>query len=236
MSGVATPAIIVKPFGATAAPPYITTPIPVAAGAAGIASFNEGFPPATMTDPTAGGIPPSGADFNGIFYMLSAFCAMLQAGQGTAYSATASTAFTGYKIGARLRSVSAPGVVWTNLVDGNTADPDVDTTGWYASLPVWASTAPSAGAHNNFVLPVASDLVLDVDTSAGNMDFSGFVAQRDGQRLYVSNTGANLLTVDSLSVSSLTANRVRIPTDLAIVQNQTLTLQYSTGALKWLAV
>lgn len=236
MSGVATPPIIVEPFGALAAPPYILNPIPVADPGGGRASYAQGFPPLNMTDPAAGGIAPAGPDMNGILYALSAWCAMLQAGQGAPYNATASTAFTGYKVGAIVRGVTNPAQTWTNLVDGNTANPDSDSTGWVSSIPVWASTAPAAGAHNNFVLPVSSDLVLDIDTTAGNMDFSGFVPKRDGQRLTLSNTGANLLTVDSLSTNSLTANRIRIPTDLSLVQNQTVTIQYSTGALKWLIV
>lgn len=237
MSATITPPLVVEPWAATAAPPYITLPIPVAPPVTpGKASYDEGFPPANMTNPTLGGIPPSGADMNGILYTLSAFCAMLQAGQLCSFDTDAATAFGGYVVGAQLRGVTNPAQVWTNTLDGNTADPDVDPTNWVSSIPVWASTAPAAGAHNDFVLPGPSDLVLDVDTTAGNMDFSGFVAQRDGQRVTISNTGANLLQALALSGLSAAANQVRAPTDLAIIQNQSLTIQYSQGAGKWLLV
>lgn len=237
MSGVATPPVIVEPFAKNAAGANITNPIPVASQTGitpGRASYDDGFVPLNMTPKTSGGIPPFGSDMNGILFALSAWCAMLQAGQGAAWDTDAATAFAGYKVGAVLRGVTNPLQLWTNLLDGNTDDPDSDPTNWVSSIPLWVSTAPTAGAHNNFVLPTASDLALDIDTTAGAMDFSGFVAQRDGQRVTISNTGANLLTIDALSGSSSAANQVRAPADLGIVQNQSLTIQYSTGAGKWL--
>jgi hypothetical protein len=234
MSGAPTPERVVEAFAAAAAPPYITLPIPVAADPTpGKASFDTGFPAITMTNP--GGIPPSGADMNGILFTLSSWCAALQGGQIAAYDATAQTAFGGYKLGALLTKADGSGY-WQSIVDANMTDPDTGGAGWVSDSPLWASTAAPAGAHNNFALPVPSDLVLDVDTSAGDTNFTGFVAGRDGQKIFLTNTGANLLTVNALDAGSTSANQVRIPTDFAIVQNQTLTLQYSTGATKWLAV
>ena len=42
--------------------------------ASGLASLINGFPAITQVKPEMGGIPPQRADFNGILYMLSAFC------------------------------------------------------------------------------------------------------------------------------------------------------------------
>src|SRR2546421_8671926 len=51
----------------------------------------------------------------------------------------------------------------------------------------------SIGAHADNVLAGPSDFFLDVSTAAGIVTLNGFVAQRDGQKLVISNTGANAL-------------------------------------------
>lgn len=246
MSGVPTPVYpIVRPFGNSALTPTdpggATLPIPIPSQVSilvGAASFEDGFPAATMTDPEAGGIAPYGQDFNGIAYMLSAYLAMIQAGQTVSYNAFAVGEFTGYAVGARLASTT-PGLFWTNNLDANATDPDVDPSNWIASRPLYRTTAPAAGTFNNVALPGPSDYVWDVDTTAGAVDFSGFIAQRDGQRIYLSNIGANLLQVLALNGGSTAARQIRNATDLALVQNQTLTIQYAAGAPgggKWLLV
>lgn len=249
MSGVPAPVYpIVEPFSSAALAPGVpggaTLPIPVPTQVGilvGAASFQDGFPAATMVDPEVdGGIPPFGQDFNGILYMITAYCAMLQAGQLVPYNAVASAAFGGYALGAKLASVGTPGLIWTNNLAGNTVDPDVTPTNWIASRPLYITTAPAAGTFNNVALPGASDFVWDVDTTAGAVNFSGFIAQRDGQRIYLSAiASANLLQVLALNGGSTAPRQIRAPFDQALVQNQTLTLQYAAGAPgggKWLLV
>lgn len=243
MSGVPVPLYpIVEPFGTTAVnPDDITLPIPIPSQTGivpGAASFADGFPPATRTDPEAGGIAPYGQDFNGILYMISAYCALLQAGQIVPFDAAVAAAIGGYAVGARVTSTT-PGLVWTNNLDANATDPDVSAANWTASRPIYLTTSPAAGVSNNIVLPGPSDYVWDVDTTAGAVDFSGFIAQRDGQRLYLSNTAANLFQVLALNGGSTAPRQIRNATDLALVQNQTLTIQYAAGAPgggKWLLV
>lgn len=245
MSGIAVPQyIIVEPFGndATALPVTqpgaVTLPIPVADQTGvlvGAASFATAFPPATMVDPeTEGGVPPFGQDMNGILYMSTAYCAMAQAGQIVNWNADAVAAFGGYAIGAKVASIATPGRVWTNYLDGNVDDPDAVDTGWASSDPLSATLVPAAGTFQNVVLPGASDYAIDVDTTAGNVDYGGFVAQRNGQKLYFSNTGANLLQFLANAAGSAAANQMRAATDLAVVQNQTLTLQWFSGISRWL--
>lgn len=240
MSGVVTPVnIIVKPFGEDAVAPYIQLPIPIpdqTPTEPGAASFDTGFGPLNMTDPAAGGIPPRGRDMNGILYTITAYTAMLQAGQIVEFNATAVAAFVGYKIGARVASTTTPGRVWVNVLDGNTNDPDAVQTGWYALDPFTSVTTPPAGTLNDLVLPGASDFALDINTVNGPIDITGFVAQRNGQTLYVSNTGANLLQVMVNNVGSVAANRVRGATDLALVQDQTLALRWFSGITRWLLI
>lgn len=247
MSGVPVPThIIVEPFGADAvalppsAPGAVTLPIPVpdqTGVLVGAASFATGFPPATMSDPdSAGGVPPYGQDMNGILYMMSAYCALLQAGQRVTWNTTAATAFTGYAIGAEFASVAVLGRVWVNLTAGNVSNPDVDPTGWTARDPLYTSITPAVGTYQNFVLPGASDYAIDVDTTAGAIDYGGFIAQRNGQKIFLSNTGVNLLQVLANAAGSTAANRVRSATDLALVQNQTLTIQWFSTLSRWLLV
>lgn len=239
MSGVVTPVnIVVKPFGEDAVNPYIQLPIPIPDQTGiepGRASFDTGFGPLNQTDLSAGGIPPFGRDFNGILYTITAYCAMLQAGQLCQFSATAAATFTGYKIGAVLASTTA-GRTWYNVVDENATDPDVDSTDWAASDPLYADSAPPAGTINDLVLPGASDFALDIDTTAGPVDITGFVARRNGQKIFLSNVGPDLLQVLANNAGSAAANRVRAATDLALVQDQTLTLQWFAGLDRWLLV
>jgi hypothetical protein len=245
MSGTPVPVhIITEPFGTVAAalpqtdPGGVTLPIPVASQVGilvGAASFADGMPAATMVDiESEGGVPPFGQDMNGILYMATAYCALLQAGQRVNWDAAAVAAFTGYAIGAEVASATVPGRVWVNWLDGNVNDPDAVDTGWAASDPLAATIAPAAGVLNNLALPGASDFALDIDTTAGNIDLTGIVAQRNGQKLFVSNTGANLLQFLALNAGSAVANRFRAATDLAVVQNQTLTLEWFSGLNKWL--
>lgn len=229
-----TPKIIVEPFGADQIAPYITPTIPVAPSTPGKASYSEGFPAATMTNPSSGGVPPSGADMNGILFAVTSWLAFLQSGQRIGYDATASAAFgPGYPVGAVLYS---GGSLYQNILANNTADPGTDVTKWRnLTKPIYAASAPTAGAHANVALAGPSDYVLDFSTAAGDASYSGFVAQFDGQTLTISNTGANLLTLVALATSSA-ANQIRLPGDLTLLQNQTVVLRYSTGAGKWLLV
>ncbi len=243
MSGVSTPPRIVKPFGATAVPPYITAVIPVAAPITpGLASYDTGFPPLNMMDPSSGGIPPSGADMNGILYALSAWCAALQAGQLAIYDATAATAFGGYKVGAMLRSASTAGLYWFNTLDGNTADPDVTPTNWIGWRPTggnYLAVTAAAGVTNN-VAPTGfngSTLTMDVDPSAGDATWTGLLAGSEGQRLVMTNVNATYsLTLVAASGSSTAANRFRCVSDILLLPGLTIQAQYSVGAGKWIVI
>lgn len=231
MSGVATPPIITQPFASDAAAPYITNPIPLTPPVTlGLASYETGFPPLNMTNPASGGVPPSGADMNGILFAVSAWCASIQLGQWPAFSQPAADAVTGYAVGAK---VSDGTYTWTNTLDANTVGPATDPSKWRRDAPLYAASAPAAGTYANVVLAGPSDYVLEVDTTAGDVNFSGFVAQHDGQRVTLMNRGASLLSLLALT-GSTAGNQIRIPSDLSAVANQSVTIQYSQGASKWL--
>jgi hypothetical protein len=252
MSGVTVPAnIIVEPFGidsiglAPTDPGAVTLPIPVADQTGitvGAASFATGFPAATMVDPDSmGGVPPFGQDFNGILFMLSAYCAMLQAGQRCIYEADASAAFVGYVVGATLDSATTPGLVWVNVVDGNTNDPDVNSTGW-----VSAGLLNTASGLQTRVLAagITSDLVLnagtgflDLNPSTGPATLSGIVPQFDGQFLTITNVNAsNAVTLPAFSGSSAAGHQFRFPDSIILLQYLSVTLRASFAVGKWVLV
>lgn len=237
------PPSVVEAFCADGTPgvDYNVIPVPSQVSTSPeLASFATGFPPATRTPRNEGGIPPRGTDMNGILRMLSAHTAWVAAGGAYAFNADVVSVAGGYPRDAILRSVSTPLLFFYNTVNNNTNDPDVTPTGWVKFSPLAAATglatiAPSAGTINN--QPIAVDAgYLDVDTTAGNVDITGFAAAFDGQSVVVSNTGANLLQILALNAGSAAGNQVRIPSDMALVQNQSATFKKSASIGKWVLV
>ncbi len=95
----------------------------------GAASLTTGFPPLTFTPLAAGGVPPSGADFNGILYEITAIQRWQCAGGGFKYNASFSTAVGGYPKGTVLVNTADDGG-WLSTVDNNATDPDAGGAGW----------------------------------------------------------------------------------------------------------
>jgi hypothetical protein len=125
------PTLRAIPFAGNAGASYINT-IPNASQIGttdGAASYNDGFPPLTMIQKAAGGVPPDGKDFNGIFLDLSKGVRWHMLGGGYQYDSTFATGSSGYPLGARILNAAGDGY-WLNTVDGNTADPTVSGSGW----------------------------------------------------------------------------------------------------------
>lgn len=246
MSGVPQPPVVIIPFGADATDPaYITLPIPIDSQISttpGAASFTDGFPPLTMSDPdTQGGVPPFGQDMNGLLYTLSAFCAMLQAGQLCEFNDEAQYAWGGYPLGALLRKVDGTGF-WFNVVDGNDTDPDAAGAGWIGWSPAGvaigyvAANVPAGTSHNYAPTGFGpSTNTLDLTASGGAATVDGFGVGQDGQRIVVTNLAASS---DTLTLAVLTgsgaANQLRGPTDITLLPGFGAQIQYSVGAGKWL--
>lgn len=106
-------------------------PIPSQSGTKpGGASFVTGFPDETMKPITQGGIPPYGADFNGIFYSITALQQYQSAGGQFTYDSAFATAIGGYPLGALLMKSDLTGY-WRSTIDNNTTDPDSPSrVGW----------------------------------------------------------------------------------------------------------
>jgi hypothetical protein len=127
---------IVQAFGASASGvsvPTLPIPIPSQTGVGvNIASFHDGFPPATMTPIGSGGQDMRGPDMQGILYMLSLAVAALQAGQLQAFNSTREGAISGYAPGAILLSADTLGLWLNQAGTANVYNPDTspNTSGW----------------------------------------------------------------------------------------------------------
>jgi hypothetical protein len=247
MSGQPLPTKLVEPFaknapvGSVAGGKTVPFPVPsqIPLGQPGEASLDDGFTVLNMTPLTSGGLPMSGPNLNGILYLYGTLVAAVSAGQAfypfdATYAATLPGA--GYAVGAILCGVANPLALYMNTLDGNATDPEVDATHWYlVNGALHSSSAPSAGTHADNTLSGPSDYFVDVDTTAGAITLNGFVKQRDGQRITISNTGANALVIGFGAGTA--ANQIRANgASVTLLQNDSLTIQYSTAIGKWVVV
>lgn len=95
----------------------------------GNAGYDAGFGAINMTPKTAGGIPPFGQDFNGIFFDVTTALQFLEAGGSFPFDSAFATAVGGYPIGAVVSRSDNSGL-WRNTVANNTVDPEGAGTGW----------------------------------------------------------------------------------------------------------
>lgn len=252
MAGQPPPPIITEAFAknaptCTAASPVAggkTAPFPITSQVgiiAGAASLDDGFPAATMTDPTLTGVPPFGVDFNGLFYLLSSWIAALAAGQLPVYNATLATAMSGYALGALLAKADGSGF-WFNLLSGNTSNPDTGGSNWLDWSPVgsdYMSANVASGTTHNFAPSGFNPSIsfLDVNPNAGNASIGSLPAGANGQTVTVTNVNASN-TFEFLSGDgSATQPKFRCPSPgLILLFNQSANVRYSTGAGVWLVV
>lgn len=123
---VSEPGKIITPWATSG----LKNPIPPAANpATGRAGFDQGFPAINMTAKEAGGIPPFGQDFNGIFYEVTNVLRYMQAGGQPTFDAALATAIGGYPKGAMV--LGSDGLtLWQSKVDSNTENPNVSPLDW----------------------------------------------------------------------------------------------------------
>lgn len=120
------PSKILTPWASTGS----KNPIPQNSNnATGAAGYDKGFPDITMTPPEAGGIPPAGQDFNGIFYEVTNILRYMQAGGQPTFDAALATAIGGYPKGAMV--LGSDGVtLWQSQIESNSTDPNTDPSDW----------------------------------------------------------------------------------------------------------
>ena len=100
----------------------------------GVASFIDGFPEKTFTPVANGGIPPFGADMNGILKQITEWSRWHQAGGQVRFDATFQAAIAGYPLEARVGSVTIPYLVWQSTTNNNLSNPDTGGGGWQTPI------------------------------------------------------------------------------------------------------
>lgn len=143
---IAEPAKIITPWADTGS----KNPIPQNSNnTTGEAGYDKGFPDITMTPPEAGGIPPAGQDFNGIFYEVTNILRYMQAGGQPTFDAALATSIGGYPKGAMV--LGSDGVtLWQSKVDSNSTNPNTDSSDWGAF---------DIGLKEDLAAPSGSDIV-----------------------------------------------------------------------------
>ena len=220
MQQASIPAKFPVPFAATGAKNTIpsTSQIGILNGAA---SLPDGFPPLTFLPVAAGGVPPFGADMNGILFELSSWAQWESAGGPVVYDAAFSTAIGGYPKGAWLTS-STGGSWWMSTVDNNTTNPDTGGAGWqlltfgqtYAGNPngnVAGNAGTTVGITQSFLWDSAHGL-LWVCTTTGTAGTAVWSPLTTLSPVNPSVTGANY----AFGLSDLGQLRVRSNSGVAM--------------------
>lgn len=202
---VDTPEIISEPFGVNAGSQYITNPIPETTSTPGAASFDQGFPPLTMTAIAAGGIPPFGQDMNGILYMITSNIAALWAGQPYLWNSTVAADISGYQVGTILGMSDGSGL-WLNTVAGNETNPDDNGTaaGWVPLFRYGAAVLTGLTSGTVTLTPAQSRcrVVVLEGTLNGNLNVV-FPATQQEWLIVNATTGAFTVTCSSSGANNV---------------------------------
>lgn len=134
MSGAPTPQVLLEAIASSAPigalPGDRTSPMPETQPVTpNAASIQTGFNSVVMTNENAGGKPPNGPDFNGMFFLVSSHNLYVECGQTYKYNSDIATAISGYAIGTILGMTDNSGL-WLNIIDGNMTNPDTGGAGW----------------------------------------------------------------------------------------------------------
>lgn len=95
----------------------------------GLAGYDQGFTAVNMTPKTAGGIPPFGQDFNGIFFDITKALQFIEAGGSFPYDSAWAASVGGYPAGAIVSRTDNQGF-WRNTIPNNSSDPEAGGAGW----------------------------------------------------------------------------------------------------------
>lgn len=144
------------------------------------ATWDQGFPPITTIPATAGGLPPIGQDFNGIFNQVSENIVFLAEGGRYKFSEEHAVSIGGYKQGAILQSddnlSEYQSLIDGNLVNFNTA-PEIEVSAaWKKIFPIALSNAIDSTSETTAATSKAvSDLagILALKAALDSPSFTG---------------------------------------------------------------
>ena len=182
-----------------------------------------------MLSQDAGGLPPKGLDFNGIFYELSSPIAHYCRGDRIQFDATYAAAIGGYAKGAIVASNDYQ-KDYISLVDNNLADPNGTNTTWsvYAgqgSVPLATSSTTGTVKLVNNLISSATDAALtaaqgkdlqdnklDKTNALGfNQSWQNVSSSRQSGVTYQNNTGKPIQVIISVfSTNSVESNVLKV--------------------------
>lgn len=199
------PAKIPLKWASAAGAGYITTiPLLSQIGIAnGRASWTDGFPPLNFQPTAAGGVPPFGADFNGVFQAVSSGLQWVQAGAPMPFDGTFATNIGGYPKGSLIPDATTFGAYWLSTVDNNTSDPAAMSGAWQGTTllvrllagPVIRLSAHLAAAGTSVIFTADE---IGVATALGG---DGTTIASFNKTLNVSTTGAGGMDTGAAPVS-----------------------------------
>ena len=214
---------------------------PAANPATGRAGFDQGFSAINMTAKEAGGIPPFGQDFNGIFYEVTNILRYMQAGGQPTFDAALATAIGGYPLGAVL--IGDDGVsVFKNAVAGNETNPNTGGDGWarpdLQMMELYRRSYAEAGYNvvgtfgGGFTIVNANDVGIDLATGKGYTGPAGAVAAGTDPASggFVDRSG-ELLRSHAVGVDAGTSASLQVMTDRGSVMFTEVAGPATTGDL-----
>jgi hypothetical protein len=157
----------------------LKTTIPEAADPInGRAGFDQGFPAINLTPKTAGGIPPFGQDFNGIFFDVTQALQFMQAGGTFPYDSAWAAAVGGYPAGALVSRTDNQGL-WRNTVANNLTNPEAGGAGWQPEGSGLTSVAMTSTNVTLTALQAAREIIVITGTLTANLQliFPAYVKQ-----------------------------------------------------------
>jgi hypothetical protein len=202
------PTKIPVPFGNSAGPSYITTPLPIPSQQGvqpGRASFTDGFVPANFEPVASGGIPPWGADMNGVLNQITQWLRWAQAGGvPTTWDSAFSASVGGYPKGGLVQSLIT-GHYWVSSVDNNISNPDTGGSGWiqFPDLIVQQQAGNYGGAASGTANATVVTLSPAPSTAASML----------GVPVRYLSVGANSITNPTVKIASLSSAWNMVNTD-----------------------
>lgn len=149
-----TPPKLLEAIAASAGAGFITNPMPEAPPGGNAASIQGGFPPKTMQNELAGGLPPLGQDMNGFLFLISSHTLWVESGQLYLFDTDIATSIGGYPVGTVLGMADGSGM-WLSTAAANTSNPDTGGAGWvpltsygFSSVPVTGGTVTLTAAQS----------------------------------------------------------------------------------------
>ncbi|WP_257755199.1 hypothetical protein [Burkholderia glumae] len=175
----------------------------------GAASLNDGFPPLTMTPIAAGGVPPSGADFNGVLNLITQSIRWAHGGGSYAWnSGFANDAnVAGYPKGSVLMRADLTGF-WISTTEGNATNPDAtdgSAAGWVPGYNYGVTVVSGLTNANVTLSPLqaAKSRILVSGALTGNVSMI-FPAWTKEWEVVNNTTGAFSLTATTAAGTGVT--------------------------------